>query len=104
MSENTMAGNRPPRHRDKTRFGRHGPDRKWTPFEVTEGKLLFACGHSGRVVVGSTPEKPEKEVKEFLQKVAGKPCAACQTMPTRLRSFQTTEDEGKKEAPRRAKD
>jgi hypothetical protein len=65
-----------PRHRDPSRFGTH-VNGEWVPYEVVEGKIIFACGHTRKVVVGSTPGTPEEECKTFLAKVADGPCSEC---------------------------
>jgi hypothetical protein len=78
-----------PRHRDPTRFGtfREGA---WVPYEVIEGRLIFACGHSQKVIIGSVPGTAEEKCKAFLAKVADRPCAGCLCAFTRLR-FKATE-------------
>lgn len=79
-----------PRHRDPARFGTH-IGRTWVPYEVLEGKLVFSCGHSVEVVVGTTPEVSEEEARAFLVKVAEKPCATCSRPPSRLRYHSVAE-------------
>ncbi len=78
-----------PRHRDPSRFGTH-VNGEWVPYEVIEGQLIFACGHTQKVVIGSVPGTTEEKCRAFLAKVADGPCSACRNAFTRLR-FQSAE-------------
>jgi len=81
-----------PRHRDPSRFG-SSVTGEWVPYEVVEGKLIFACGHSVKIVVGSAPSVAEEAVKAFLLAVADKPCGVCLRPASRLRYNATSPGE-----------
>lgn len=65
-----------PRHRDPSRFGTH-INGAWVPYEVIEGRLAFACGHTQKIIVGSIPGVSEEKQKAFLTKVAASECGVC---------------------------
>lgn len=66
------------RHRDPSRFGtsRNGA---WVPYEVVEGRLAFACGHTAKIIIGSIPGTTAEKQKAFLSKVASSKCGACRS-------------------------
>lgn len=90
-----------PRHRNPDRFGYHDGEGTWVPYEVTEGRLLFSCGHSARIAVGSAPGVPEETVRAFVGKASEGQCAVCWSVRGRLR-YQA--DTGKAGEERRARD
>lgn len=83
-----------PRHRDPSRFGFHNAEREWVPYEdITEGRLMFACGHTARVVVGSAPGVSEETVRAFVAKAAASKCHGCASQAGRLRYQTVTQGE-----------
>jgi hypothetical protein len=75
----------PPRHRNRDRFGFHDPEGAWVPYEVTEGRLVFACGHGAKIAVGSAPGMDEETIRLFVAKAAAGVCAVCWSIKGRLR-------------------
>jgi hypothetical protein len=75
-----------PRHRDRSRFGFHNTEKEWVPYEdITEGLLLFSCGHTARIAVGNAPGLSEDVVRAFVAKAASGQCAVCWSVKGRLR-------------------